>query len=228
MTSANASTVTFGMAGFDKNPANPFTNNITGNTMYSQNRQPPSFEFNAGRLYADPNSYAGMPGYYDSLGNATPLVGSGSLNFYAYFSAYGNNAYDPNDVNVNEADATGNSPISLSYSVKFPLVTGSTYDVSYSPNPYTSTLTILYDSTTNTSGPPSITYQNPQTFQIVSSGLDGLYGVGGQYVSNLTTSAGSAVPLDNTTSTSPYSTTDSTIRQREYDNLTNFKAGPLQ
>lgn len=227
VTSANASTVTFGMVGFDKSPTNPFTNNIVGNSMYSANRQPPYFEFNPGRLYADPNSLTGMPGYYDSLGNATPLAGGSSMNYYAYFSAYGNNSYDPNDVNFTETDQTGSGPISLSYSVAFPLYNGVTPDVSYACNPYTSTLTEVY-STTNKGGPPSVTYQNPQTFQILSSGFDGLYGVGGQYVSNQSTTATVTVPIDMTTTPSPYNTTDGTIRQREYDNLTNFKAGPLQ
>ena len=47
------------------------------NPMYSANRQPPSFEFNPGRLFLDPeqpgdlNGYdrPGIPGYYDNLGN---------------------------------------------------------------------------------------------------------------------------------------------------------------
>lgn len=86
---------------------------------------------------------------------------------------------------------------------------------------------MTYNATTNTGGPPAVTFQNPQTFQIISSGLDGLYGVGGQYLSN-TTTAGTPLPIDSTTTTSPYSTTDATIRQREGDNLTNFKSGSLQ
>jgi prepilin-type N-terminal cleavage/methylation domain-containing protein len=226
VTSANASTVMFGMIGFDKSPTNPFTNNITGNTMYSQNRQPPKFEFSPSRLFVDPNSLTGMPAYYDSLGNATPAIAGASLNFYAYFSAYGNNSYDPNDVNVTETDEAGNGPIALSFSVAYPL-SGSTTDVSYAPNPYTSTLTEVY-STKNTGGPPNVTYQNPQSFQIMSSGFDGLYGVGGQFISNQSTSATISVPVDTTTTPSPYNSTDSTIRQREWDNLTNFKAGTLQ
>ncbi len=46
----------FGMTGFGKDPVNPFTNSIIGNNMYSANRQPPSYEFNAGRLFLDPNN----------------------------------------------------------------------------------------------------------------------------------------------------------------------------
>ena len=51
------------MTGFGKDPVNPFTNNLASdpingnaNPMYSANRQPPSFEFNAGRLFLDPNN----------------------------------------------------------------------------------------------------------------------------------------------------------------------------
>ena len=58
-------TGTFGMTGFGKDPVNPFTNNLAsdpnyaGNArtrMYSANRQSPSFEFNGGRLFLDPNN----------------------------------------------------------------------------------------------------------------------------------------------------------------------------
>src|SRR5262249_28617125 len=43
-------TTTFSMTGFGKDPANPFSNSLNnGNTNYSANRQPPFFEFNAGR-----------------------------------------------------------------------------------------------------------------------------------------------------------------------------------
>ena len=59
---------------------------------------------------------------------------------------------------------------------------------SYAPNPYTSTLTARFP----------ITFQSPQSFQIISSGLDGLYGVGGQYVTSSTSSAVVALPVDTT------------------------------
>ena len=89
-------------------------------TNYSNNRQAPFFEFNPGRLVLDPtNPYTSaptfpqIPGYLDSLGN--PTLGSRApINFYAYFSAYGNGGYDPNDVNFTETDAYGNGPIGLS------------------------------------------------------------------------------------------------------------------
>jgi general secretion pathway protein G len=234
-------TSTFGLNGFGKDPTNPFSNTIandprlkTGgpNAMYNANRQPPLFEFNAGRLFVDSHTQTavvgvpGFPAYYDSL-NSGPPTGSAGFNFYAYFSAYGNNGYDPNDVNFTEADAGGNGPIGLYFSVAYP-VNGGGYDASLAPNPYTSTLTVTA-STTNTAGPPAVAYQNAQSFQIISSGLDGLYGVGGQYVTNSTTSSTQALPFDSTTSPTPYiGTTDHTVRIREDDNLTNFKSGSLQ
>ncbi len=139
------------------------------------------------------------------------------MNFYAYFSAYGNGNYDPNDVNIYETDqnATG---ISLGFWVNFPIVGATTTPplvASPSPNPYTTTLTAG-----TTSG--TVTYQSPQTFQIISSGADGLYGVGGQYVAQ-SQSATQPLPFDsNHTDTS-----DAGVRQREYDNLDNFKSGRL-
>ena len=86
--------------------------------MYNANRQPPIFEFNAGRLFLDPTNTTlngsaginpGIPAYYDTLNNGPPIgagTGSGPVNFYAYFSAYGSGNYDPNDVNFVETDAT--------------------------------------------------------------------------------------------------------------------------
>jgi len=216
------------MTGFGKDPTNPFTNSIVGNAMYNGNRQPPFFEFNAGRLFLDPNNLSnngvnpGIPGYYDSLGNAPPTAGSTTLNFYAYFSAYGSGVYDPNDVNfggpnVSEADINGLSPIGLQFQY------GATPFTSPAPNPYTSTLTVT---TTGT-----VTFQNSQTFQIFSPGIDGLYGVGGQYVppSASTASSSTALPFDkNNTFSGASLTADTSIRQRERDNLTNFKSGTLQ
>jgi len=212
------------MTGFGKDPTNPFTNNIVGNAGYSANRQAPFFEFNAGRLAVDLTNptLPGIPGYLDSLGNT---LGNGMTNFYAYFSAYGNNGYDPNDVNFAESDVNGNGPIGLGYHVAFPVTGGC---ISAGPNPYTSSFT------TPTTGLP--TFLNPQSFQIISSGIDGLYGVGGQYQPDNT--AGT-LPYDssstyylNTPATPPpppswIADSDSSIRYRERDNVTNFHNGKL-
>ncbi len=229
-------TGSFGLNGFGKDPTNPFTNNRASdpnyangpNPMYSNNRQPPLYEFNAGRLFVDPNNLTnnganpGIPGYYDSLGNSPPTTASTSINFFVYFSGYGNGVYDPNDVNfagpvLSEADGNGASPIGLDFQY------GTTQFVSPSPNPYTTTLTVT------TTG--SVTFEKPQTFQIFSAGRDGLYGVGGQFIapSASNSSASNPLPLDLVhTFAAGTQTTDTTIRVRERDNLTNFQTGTLQ
>jgi prepilin-type N-terminal cleavage/methylation domain-containing protein len=232
----------FGMTGFGKDPINPFTNSIIGSGMYSANRQPPSFEFNAGRLFLDPSNPSvalnglaapGIPAYYDNLGGtAPPLPGLGvvpptTMNFYVYFSGYGNGVYDANDVNFLfsvggstvgfEFDGNGTTPIGLKYQHA-----GSIYP-SASPNPYTLTSTIT------TSG--TVTFEKAQTFQIFSAGADGNYGVGGQFIapSASSSTASNPLPFDaNNTLAGTAVTGDATIRIRERDNLTNFQSGTLQ
>lgn len=227
---------TFAMTGFGKDPTNPFTNSVTGSPMYNANRQTPLYQFNPGRLFLDPTNMSaysgtqspGIPGYYDSINNGpptAPLTGQGPVGFYAYFSSYGNGNYDPNDVNFAEVDNMLNGPTELVYNVNFPTYGGGPVTVgnasvylatSPSPNPYTTTLTAG-----TTSG--TVSYELPQTFQIISSGADGLYGVGGQYLSS-SQSSGVPLPVDpNHTK----NTADANIRMRENDNITNFKSGRL-
>lgn len=234
------STQGFGMTGFGKNPSNPFSNSVVNNAMYNADRQPPFFEFNPGRLFLDPTNATtpGIPGYYDSVGSGPPqLAGvmaptsmqanASPLNFFAYFSANGSGNYDPNDVNFPEEDAVPAGPIALYYNVGF-FISGSSTTTPYtalspSPNPYTSTLTAGTSSGT-------VTYQKPQSFQIISPGIDGFYGVGGQY-SSAATSASVRLPFDGTNSYNEGTSSaeaDGTVRQCEYDNLTNFKSGTLQ
>lgn len=235
-------TGTFAMTGFGKDPSNPFTNNIATdprapyngqpNAMYSPNRQSPMYEFNGGRLFLDPNNPSttlnkflnlaspGIPAYYDTLGNAPPPVATagGTLNFYVYFSGYGSGVYDANDVNFQtEVDGNQLGPIGLNYTHA-----GKVYPSLY-PNPYTLTSTIT------TSG--TVTFEKAQTFQIFSSGRDGLYGVGGQFIPPTATNstANNALPFDNVNTFAGTSvTTDGTLRKSEIDNLTNFKSGTLQ
>jgi general secretion pathway protein G len=217
------------MTGFGKDPKNPFTNSIVGNPGYSANRQPPLFEFAPGRLAVDnANPYAGfgsltfpqIPAYLDTLGNPAPTgVAGNPINFYAYFSAYGNSGFDPNDVNFAEADANGNGPVGLLFRVNFaipvPAINGVPNSASsLAPNPYTSTSTV----------PPTgvTSFLNPQSFQVISSGQDGQYGVGGQYDTGNTAES---LQVD---SPSLVGTTDGSIRTRERDNVTNFHNGKLE
>jgi general secretion pathway protein G len=232
----------FGMTGFGKDPTNPFSNSIASdpnyggnpNPMYSANRQPPLFEFVSNRLVIDPLplpypkffglTVPGIPGYVDTLGSAAG-TGGDTINFYAYFSAYGNNGYDPNDVNF-ATDVAGNvvsvevdaaqQHYAMQYHVAFPTSAATTppTSVSVPPNPYTSSFTLLPAGTT--------TFLNPQSFQIISSGQDGLYGPGGQYLPDST----AALPIDGS---NPYvNTSDTGIRTREKDNITNFHNGKLE
>src|SRR5271157_6224463 len=217
----------YAASGFGKDPTNPFTNNLVGRAGYSGNRQAPFFEFVSNRLVLDPTNPTtpGIPGYLDSLGNPAPVNAGDAINFYAYFSAYGNNGYDPNDVNFAESDVNGNSPIGLGHNVAFPLTTPPC--ISAGPNPYTSSLT--------TPGTGLPTFLNPQSFQIISSGIDGLYGVGGQYQPDNT--AGT-LPYDSSSTyyfsgtawslESSLASPDSSIRYRERDNVTNFHNGKLE
>src|SRR5262249_37441794 len=153
-----------------------------------------------------------------------PSLTSTTLNFYVYFTGYGNGVYDANDVNfLTEVDSVaGAGPIGLKFQRA-----GTVYPSAY-PNPYTTTLT--------TTKSVTVTYENAQTFQIFSLVSDGLYGVGGQFIApgRVTSTASNALPIDlNNTYTGPIGgtvtpNTDSTIRSREQDNLTNFQTGMLQ
>jgi general secretion pathway protein G len=217
------------VSGFGKDPANPFSNNTTGFAMYNGNRQPPMFEFVADRLKLDPNDASLIPGYLDTTGNQ---LGGGLINFYAYFSAYGNGAYDPNDVNfsgtlLQEQDANG-SVAGLTYHVTF-ATSGAC--VSPAPNPYTSTGAAPFNGPPNNPISVTATFLNPQSFQIISAGLDGQYGVGSQY---LPSSNSQSLPFDPSANFAnaiylPYvSTLDAGIRTRERDNVTNFHNGKLE
>lgn len=218
-----------GMSGFGKNPTNPFSNMIGGNTMYrggastsAPSSTQPFFEFRPARLVLDPSSPYQIPGYVDPIGSVQPNPGN-SVNFYAYFSSYGG-SYDPNDVNFPEPDTvTGNAITGLSVNVNFTTYTNGGASngivcVSPSPNPYTASLTTLAAN----NQPQTSVFQSPNTFQIISSGADGLYGIGGLW----TSTGGNSLPLDPTASSE--GNNDPGIRQREADNLSNFNNGTLQ
>jgi general secretion pathway protein G len=240
-----------GMAGFGKSPTNPFSNNFKttpANAMYSENRNPPFFEFNAGRLlvvaYKPPPPIStstilpstiptastalyqhNMPSYFDPLGGPVQAgFGGGGQpnNLYAYFSTYGGAGYDANDVNFGtDYDSNATQGLSLAVVpnqlVYLPMTTTSaTFTQSPSPNPYTTSPP--YQAVANGPVVTQVTYTNPQSFQIISSGLDGVYGLGGLYQPNSPSPTSSALPFETA------NTTDRTI---ERDNLTNFHNGKL-
>lgn len=216
----------YAMTGFAKNPSNPFTP-LTGGTQFrSDNREAPFFEFDPNRLVKDPHRLVDIsgkalskhiPGYIDSLNGASSL-GDDFITFIAYFSSYGNNAYDPNDVNFpTEKDSSGTPAVSLAYKVRYP--TSDADDkhlcISPGPNPYTS------NSTYDAGASYLANFINPQSYQLISPGIDGQYGPGGRYQAN---TAGQALPVDGP---NLKNTADLNIRIRERDNLTNFHGGPL-
>jgi general secretion pathway protein G len=210
---------TAGMTGFGKNPTNPFSNNLVGKNMYNANRNPPLYDFNAGRLRVQVNpttgfAVTGMPYYLDSINANVDQVANGPSGFLAYFSTNNGAGYDPNDVNIVEADNLGSTapnPISLTFQTNL----GTT--VSPSPNPYT---------TGFPSGVSSVQYQSAQSFQIVSAGNDGVFGVGGFY--NTAPSANGTLAREDSGSNNALSnSSDANLRGLERDNLTNFHNGTL-
>ena len=123
-------------------------------------------------------------------------------------------------MNFAETDVAGIVAM-LAFRVNFPILVPAITGVpntagSSAPNPYTSLPTVPNTGVTS--------FLNPQSFQIISAGIDGQYGVGGQYTPNTT---GEALPLD-TSVPDPYNTSDTTIRVRERDNITNFHNGKLE
>ncbi len=220
---ANASggATVLGMTGFGKNPTNPFSNSIppsgsgkaaVPSPMYSGNRNPPLYEFQPGRLRLNPATNMAL--YVDSLNGTNNQAAA----YFAYFSNNNGAGFDPNDLNAIEADHNTLSPITLNFLA--PQGTTS----SPSPNPYTT-------------GPPAgtgvktISYINGQSFQIFSSGTDGVFGLGGFF--NATGTGGDplpayAAPSSPAVATDPTNSADPSVRTFEWDNLTNFHNGRLQ
>lgn len=222
----------YGMMGIGKNPANPFPPLPFASAALAANREAPLFEFRGNRLFDATGT--NFPGYLDPIGSGN------SARFYAYFSSYGNNGYDPNDVNVPMNQTTGIGgfdpndladnnmnysgslvyrTFSANFSVVDPTLGTTNFVKSVAPNPYTTTTP--YSTTSAVT-----TFVNPNTFQILSAGLDGLYGIGGQFSPNATT--GNRLPLDAGIFPQSSGQPDPLIRAREADNVTNFATGRLQ
>lgn len=232
---STGATIVTGVSGFGKSPVNPFISQAT-----VSNRTTPNFEFVAGRLIDLDGD--GIPSYIDPLD-----VTIGNRRAYAYFSAYGVNGYDPNDINgydhntssaidyEMEDDPTSTSlgtvnvergflvnfPVYLSGGTTAPTVSGN-MAFSPAPNPYTS----------GAAASGTVAWQNPNSYQILSAGADRQWGLGGAFVSKASNAGALPVPTNDpglmhafdADSASP----NSAVRQREYDNLTNFSGGRLQ
>jgi general secretion pathway protein G len=210
---------TFAMSGFSRSPINPFQN-----SLIATNRSVPQYEFVAGRLIDQDGD--GFPSYIDPI-NVTP----GSRRSYAYFFSYGSNAYDPNDVNgyghsfdqsgvSNDAadfeidDDSTDTFTEWGFQVGFPTSsgTGPYAAVSPAPNPYT----------TGPSSSGNVSWVNPTTFQIICSGQDGYWGLGGTYAGQ--SSGAGSLPIN---TSDPGNVHGITNRVRENDNLSNFTPGRL-
>ncbi len=223
-----------GLSGFSKSPTHPFVDSgpIPGQSnLYAPNRTVPNYEFNNGRLQDQDKDH--IPSYLDPLDQVP-----GSHRSYAYFSAYGTNQYDPNDVNGYGYDDLNNlnnlsfekedddtTFVERGFSVFFPTSSGSPYYAkSPAPNPYTTGAAALASTGAGASG--AISWYNPNSFQLLSSGQDRLWGLGGTYIQ--TSSGGSRLPLDPNDPGLIHSTDTVVIRLRESDNITNFSAGRLE
>jgi prepilin-type N-terminal cleavage/methylation domain-containing protein len=216
--------IVYSVVGFGKDPVNPMKNAIA-----TSNRSSPLFEFRPGRLVdLDSNLF---PEYLDGLtGNTSrPLV---------YFSAYEGQGYDPDDNNYFDADdsplyttgvfggfSTPNAPTATrvyNASLRPDIV------ASEAPNPYTADVPLPLDASGNidpTNHKPR-EYINKNSYQLFSAGLDNNFGIGGQFDANNTIDS---LPFPaGAESQATGQTLPSSIRQRERDNLTNFKNGTLQ
>jgi general secretion pathway protein G len=205
------------LAGFAKDPTNPFRGDGTGGTT---NRDSPFFDFRTERLCDDDGD--GIPGYTDPLTRPTNATNLGDGRYYAYFATYGQNEYDPNDCNF-AVDSAGRY-FGTTFAVADPMNSGNPSNVvlSPSPNPYTTSPAIQ-------AGRPTA-YQNPQSFQIISAGQDRLYGIGGSYEANAPgdrlTLDGEVSPPNGDTPIKP--AVDIGLRAPERDNLANFASGRLE
>jgi len=190
-----------GVSGFAANLMQPFSNSFVDmpNLSMSMNRTIPMTEFAVSRLVDRDGD--GMPGYVDTLGSGT------DARCYAYFSA--NQGYDPNDVNFTVAGGeldSGDPTETGSRAYNLPSRPAAVLVGSSAPNPYTTNHPTV--SPVNL----RVAFVNPEGYQIISAGRDGLYGLGGQY---------KPADLDRRLPE------DSGSRQGERDNISNFASGHL-
>jgi prepilin-type N-terminal cleavage/methylation domain-containing protein len=219
--------------GFSKNPANPA---ISPTVTLGANRSSPMFEFRPGRLndnypqFSNGTSGNGFPEYSDNLSTL------GTPQPFVYFSSYEGAGYDPDDVNYAEEGSLQNgTPVAATWGTDgqpssgigarfYNLISASNPNgVSFAPNPYTNGAPLPM--TGNTSNPE---YVNKNSFQIISAGIDGQFGIGGFY--RATGADVLPLPTANPPSIPEFgfpANLARSIRQREQDNVTNFKGGRL-
>ncbi|WP_435005330.1 type II secretion system protein [Tundrisphaera lichenicola] len=214
---SSSGTTQFGLAGFDKNPLNPFRTFVqAGAGSTAANRSVSLYEFATGRLDGSSNAQE-MPSYLDPLGSAASgaLIGNSDKRPYAYFCAYGTNAYDPNDYNCTYEVDDNNAVLGRTFNVAFPPGSVS----SPAPNPYTSSLPAPAGNNA-----PTATFFNANSFQLICAGQDRQWGIGGEYNK---ASTGNILPLTDPANVTPNPLTETNPRLRERDNITNFAGGRL-
>jgi general secretion pathway protein G len=203
------------MTGFGKDPQRPFTTTLltAPAAVRSDNRKQPFFEFKAERLVDydveyGPGTRDFIPSFLDTQGGS-PSVSEGNIHFITYFSSYGGNQYDPNDVNFPEESTTRRFRANLNIP-SADYTTGPYEVMSAAPNPYTTGAALPNNGFAS--------FVNPNSFQIITAGGDGYFGPGGTYAGEI---AGEKLPAD-----PPDSTVD--LRSRERDNISNFSRGRLE
>jgi general secretion pathway protein G len=208
-----------GMTGFDKNPANPFTSAA----------QPPAnnpWPFGTNRT----------PPYYDGpvkpAINGVAFLDHNRTNFYAYFSAYEGGGFDPDDVNLPETDDDSGLVVLgavQTTNAATPKGNGQRKDIvsSPAPNPYSNDapMPITSGGALNLTELRRRVNWKDQSFQIISAGEDGKFGIGGQYVpdESVTLPFYAAATKSITGQTLTVS-----VRNSEKDNVSNFSAGRLR
>jgi prepilin-type N-terminal cleavage/methylation domain-containing protein len=218
--SINGGVTTYGLNGFSKLPTNPFLAPNPANPT-STNRSAPNYEFAPGRLIDQDGDH--IPSYMDPL-DTTPQ----NHRAYAYFTSYGTNSYDPNDDNGNgrgnsfgtfELEDDGSTLVERGFTVGFTNSGGANSMVSPGPNPYCSGAPVSVG---------SMSWINPNSFQLFSCGQDRYWGLGGQYVQNSLANTGKLpIAPGDTGIVNPVDNSNLIRNQREADNLSNFSGGRL-
>lgn len=224
--------------GFDKNPKNPFTSPVTPDKdspvtwPASTNRQAPFYAFTGGGRLAP----AGNPDLAPAAQTVAYVDPLSRTRFYAYFSAYGGLGYDPDDVNADEfsEDETISGVLGAlqtrgAATPTAPLAPNRRdVVISPAPNPYTedTPLPVAADGALNAADGRDRVYHAKTKFQILCAGLDGKFGIGGQWDSR----EASAVKLPEylaATAALTKQTLGPACRAVERDNVASFSAGAL-
>jgi general secretion pathway protein G len=218
----------FVTTGFSKNPVNPAIS--SANATLGANRSTPLYDFKPGRFNDNYGYLSGL-----AVGNGFPeysdnISTSGTPQPFVYFSSYEGAGYDPDDVNyAEEGVLMDGTPVLATWTTGRYPSTGIgavfTTGASFAPNPYTNGAPLPMKG--NTVKPE---YVNKTSFQIISAGVDGLFGIGGFYRSNGTGDVLPFPPADSSSGTPEFGAPPklgASVRQTEKDNITNFKGGRL-